>query len=136
MTPCEILFRARSAVLAALLLILFVTPTRAQWVEPAGQGWASLSLFHQDTQEQFGLSGETRPMDLDGRAFATSAFVTIAFGIVPGVDVWIQPSFQRLRFDDRDGRRTSTGFGMHASTCGRHPDCCSAAASHSPFAPA
>ena len=111
MTSYEILFRAWSAVLAALLLILSVTPARAQWVEPAGQGWASLSLFYQDTQEQFGISGETRPLLLEGHAFATSTFLTVALGVVKGVDVWVQPSFHRLRYDDRDGRRISTGFG-------------------------
>ncbi len=95
------------------VLFLFGLPsvTRAQWLEPPGRGWVALAIHHQDTRDVFAPTGERVDFVLNGRAVATSAYLTGAAGVVDGVDVWLQLSFHGLRFDDQTGRRRSTGFG-------------------------
>lgn len=83
----------------------------AQWVEEPGKGWIALAAYHQDTRKRFGIDGEVRDLFAEGRAVTTSSFLTVALGLVPGVDVWSQFSFHRLRYDDVAGRRSSTGLG-------------------------
>lgn len=98
--------------LAALALAL-VLPARgaAQWVEPPGQGWFQLTLYHQDTDRQFAFDGDRREIFADGRAVTTALFLTAALGVAPGVDVWAQLPWQRLRFDDDAGDRERKGLG-------------------------
>ncbi len=86
-------------------------PVGAQWVEPPGRGWLALAVYRQDTRKHFGTTGDVRRFFADGRAVTTSSFLTSAVGLVPGVDVWTQFSFNRLRYDDVAGDRASTGFG-------------------------
>ncbi len=101
-----------TAAAAALLSVPVAhTPLSAQWVEPPGQGWSSLTLFHQDTREAYDFEGGQGGFPGMGHATATASFFTFAMGLVEGVDAWAQFSFQRLRFNDRAGMRTSTGFG-------------------------
>ena len=83
----------------------------AQWVEDPGKGWFALAVYHQDTREHFGTTGEVRRFFADGRALTTSSFLTAAVGLAPNIDLWTQFSFSRLRYDDVAGDRTSTGFG-------------------------
>jgi len=83
----------------------------AQWVEPPGQGWASLSVYHQDTREAYDRDGARGDFPGSGHAVATQSFLTLAWGLVRGVDAWAQLSYQRLAFDDLTGRSTSTGPG-------------------------
>lgn len=85
----------------------------AQWVAPPGRGWMDISVFHLDTREAFHADGEVRAFDpfTQGHAVSTSAFATVALGLVPGVDAWVQVPFQRLRFDDLGGDRLRTGVG-------------------------
>ena len=83
----------------------------AQWVEPQGQGWASLSVYHQDTRDAYDFGGDTGMFPAMGHAVATGSFLTLALGLLEGFDAWAQFSFQRLRFDDLIGIRTSTGVG-------------------------
>ena len=97
--------------LAAFSLTLLASPGQAQWIEPQRQGWAALSMYYLDTREQFGPSGEVRNFILDGQAQTASSFLTVALGIAPGVDIWIQPSYHHLEFADVDGTRISWGFG-------------------------
>ncbi len=98
---------------AALQFALAALPptAAAQWVEPPGQGWVSLALYHQDTREHFGSSGGRRPFFAQGHAVATSTFATTAVGLLRDVDLWIQLSVHRLRYDDIVGPRTSSGPG-------------------------
>jgi hypothetical protein len=100
---------------AALLLVSSVTVApvtlEAQWIEPPGKGWTSLTLYHQDTSSAYSFEGDKGTFPADGHAVATSSFLTVALGLVEGVDAWAQFSFQRLRFDDISGRSTSTGVG-------------------------
>ncbi len=101
----------RGLALVALSLSVLASPGYGQWIEPERQGWAAFSMYYLDTQEQFGPSGEVRNFVLDGHAQTASSFLTIAMGIAPGVDIWIQPSYHRLEFADLGGTRISWGFG-------------------------
>ena len=103
-----------TGLVAACLVVCLVgvtAPAHAQWVEPPGEGWLALAVYHQDTGEQFGIDGDPRSLFADGRAVTTSSFLTAATGIVRGVDLWAQLSFHRLRYDDLAGDRQSTGPG-------------------------
>jgi len=86
-------------------------PARAQWVESPGAGWAALAIYHQNTTENFRSNGDRREIFANGRAVTTSTFLTLAAGLFSGIDIWVQPSFHHLRFDDVAADRTSTGFG-------------------------
>ena len=97
--------------LAALSLSLPASRGHAQWIEPQRAGWASFSMYHLDTREQFSPTGEVRDFVLDGHARTVSSFLTLALGIAPGVDIWIQPSYHHLEFADLEGTRISWGFG-------------------------
>ncbi len=100
-----------SCIAAAVVLFAVATPAHGQWVEPGGQGWASFSMFYQDTDEQYGRTGDRTKLPRGGKVQTASAFLTVAMGIAPGVDVWIQPSFRRLQFTEQGRTRTSTGLG-------------------------
>ena len=80
-------------------------------VEDPGKGWLALAAYHQDTRDRFGTSGEVRELFAQGRAVTTSSFLTAALGLAPGLDMWSQFSFHRLRYDDLAGVRSSTGIG-------------------------
>lgn len=100
-----------AAVLAFISAPVARAPVSAQWVEPPGQGWSSLTGFHQDTRDAYDFEGDQGEFPGMGHTVATASFLTLAMGLVENVDAWAQFSFQRLRFDDRAGMRTSTGFG-------------------------
>lgn len=113
---------ARSVARGGWLVAAFVTvmipagharEVNAQWVEPPGRGWMDVAVFHLDTREAFHSDGGVRAFDpfTRGHAVSTSAFATIALGLVPGVDAWVQVPYQRLRFDDLGGDRLRTGIG-------------------------
>ena len=105
--------RLGSVVLAALLAGAPAGggPAAAQWVEPPGRGWLALAVYHQDTREHFGATGDVRPFFADGRAVTTSSFLTSAVGVAPNLDLWTQFSFNRLRYNDIAGDRVSVGLG-------------------------
>ena len=83
----------------------------AQWVEEPGKGWITLSVYHHNTRERFGTDGDAEALSFDGHAVATSSFLTTALGLAEGVDFWGQVSFHRLRYDDANAKRSSTGLG-------------------------
>jgi len=87
------------------------TPRAAQWVEAPGAGWIAAAVYHQDTRRHYGAEGEARDFFAEGRAVATSSFLTVAAGLFPGVDSWTQLSFHRLRYDDLLGERSAAGVG-------------------------
>ena len=102
-----------AAFMTAMILAGRVTEAGAQWVEPPGRGWMDISVFHLDTREAFHSDGDVRAFDpfTQGHAVSTSAFATVAMGLVPGVDGWVQVPFQRLRFDDLGSDRLRSGIG-------------------------
>ena len=104
---------ARVGLLATLVAGLAGDSSAAagQWVEDPGAGWVAFAVYHQDTHDRFGIEGDTRALFAEGHAVTTSSFMTLALGAVPGIDLWGQLSFHRLRYDDVAGRRSSTGIG-------------------------
>ena len=68
-------------------------------------------MYYLDTREEFSRTGEVRNIRLDGHVQTASSFLTVALGILPGVDIWVQPSYHRLEFADLEGTRISWGFG-------------------------
>lgn len=109
--------RARGELLTAALVIVTLsggaTEAGAQWVEPPGRGWLDVSVFHLDTREAFHSDGDIKAFDpfTQAHAVSTSTFATVAMGLFPGVDAWVQVPYQRLRFDDLGGDRLRTGIG-------------------------
>lgn len=71
-----------------------------QWVESPGTGWIQLSLYHHDTTDEYTLERNLRTIPNGGRAVATSFFLTSAFGIVDGVDAWVQLPYHSIEFTD------------------------------------
>lgn len=96
---------------AFLALVLAVGSADAQWVEQPGQGWADVTIYHLDTREAFEFNGDLDQLFAEGHAVSTAAFVTVAAGVVPGVDVWVQAPYQRLRYDDARDDRLRSGIG-------------------------
>lgn len=82
-----------------------------QWVEAPGAGWIQASLYHHDTREEFGIDRARMPIRNGGHAVATSLYVTGAFGVVPGLDVWAQVPVHRIEYDDFAGARDRSGPG-------------------------
>lgn len=91
--------------------VLVPGPAHAQWVESPGEGWVSVTLYHQDTRERFDREARERPFFNDGHAVTSALYVTAALGVVDGVDVWAQVPLLRLQFDDAAGQRDRTGIG-------------------------
>lgn len=83
----------------------------AQWVSRPGEGWADVSVYHLDTREAFGFDGRLGEFFAEGHAVSTSAFLTLAGGLLPGVDGWIQLPYHRLRYDDARADRLRSGIG-------------------------
>ena len=70
-----------------------------------------MAVYHQDTRDHYDTSGGRRAFFADGHAVSTAAFVTGAAGLAPGMDMWVQLAFQRLRYDDGALSRVATGPG-------------------------
>ena len=103
---------AGQAVLLSWALFSLVPGTLpAQWVSPPGEGWADVSIYHLDTREAFGFDGRVGEFFAEGHAVSTSAFLTVAGGLLPGVDGWIQLPYHRLRYDDARADRLRSGIG-------------------------
>jgi hypothetical protein len=100
-------------IVAPLLFLATGLPSEAgaQWTEPPRQGWASVSVYHQDTREVFGVEGDRTTFPGRGRSVVTAAYLTMALGLGDGVDAWVQLPAQRLRFEDVTGEETRSGMG-------------------------
>ena len=109
--PKHVSAASRGFALALFTLSLLASPGHGQWIEPQRQGWTSFAMYYLDTREEFSPTGQVRDIILDGHAQTASFFLTLAMGIAPGVDLWVQPSYHRLEFADLDGTRISWGFG-------------------------
>ena len=87
------LHNAIACALLAAALLAWPSGMSAQWVEPKGQGWASLSVFRQDTRDAYDVEGDTGMFPAMGRDVATGSFLTLAMGLLDGLDAWAQFSF-------------------------------------------
>ena len=115
------------AAIVTVGMALGVAPAHAQWVEAPRSGWASFSMFHQNSSEKYGPSGDVenivRLADMmmmmmgeevtprAGSVRTLSSFLTVALGVAPGLDIWIQPSYHRLQYEDGGGTITDSGLG-------------------------
>ena len=102
---------ARAGVWLAIALAALATSAEAQWVETPGRGWADLTVYHLDTRQVFDIDGSVIDFFADGHAVSTSAFLTVAAGILPGVDGWLQVPYQRLDYEDAADDQVRSGIG-------------------------
>ncbi len=96
---------------AALAAALGPQVVAAQWVEPSGQGWVQLAVYHHDTGDEYDFDGVRKRIRNNGHAVATSTFVTAAFGLLRGLDAWVQFPFHFIDYTDFSGDRSRNGFG-------------------------
>ena len=109
--------RWHSISLALLGVAILPLALQPQWVEAPGQGWADLTVYHLDTRENFEFNGEVEDFFADGHAISTSLFFTLAAGLLPGVDGWLQVPYQR-----REYKHASTAQLSGLSTPGPRSD--------------
>jgi hypothetical protein len=98
--------------LALLLGAFSPLPSHGQWVEPPGTGWVQLRIAHQSTQEGFSKNGNVVPLDEldpDARSIITTARLTGAFGLLRGVDTWIDLPVHRQEFNGSGSDLLTTG---------------------------
>ena len=122
----NVLVTLRAVLLAAALLA--AAPAHAQWVEAPGNGWISFSTSYRSSSEKFGPTGDVGDIvRLDdmmammmgdppanprtGTVRTLSSYLTVAFGLAPGLDIWIQPSYHSLRYEDSSGTIDDSGIG-------------------------
>lgn len=78
---------------------------------PAGAGWVQLSVSGQRATEAFNPLGERQPL-IGGSSFDTrSLFLTAAYGLTEGVEVWGQLPAHRLTVSGSAGRSEGSGVG-------------------------
>jgi len=70
-----------------------------------------VTVYHLDTRKAFASDGSEREFFSEGHAVSTSLFLTLAAGLAPGVDAWVQAPYHRLRYDDVAGDRLREGIG-------------------------
>ncbi len=94
------------------MVLLAPTVGFAQWVQKPGTGWLQASFYHHDTRERFDEQGNQEPLfNEGGRSITTSLFLTGAYGVYRGIDVWAQVPLHRLAFNDVAADRESFGLG-------------------------
>lgn len=105
----------RDAAAQAICSAPHSSPTLAQsgsiQTLPAGAGWVQLSGYGQNAQEFFNPEGTRQPFLADSEFTTRSAFLTGAYGLIPGLELWTQVPIHRLRIDATSGISTSTGLG-------------------------
>lgn len=78
---------------------------------PAGAGWAQLSLSGQRATEGFNPLGERQDF-IGGSEFVTrSVYLTGAYGLREGLEVWAQLPVHRLSVDGSAGSSEGSGIG-------------------------
>ena len=102
---------SRAICAAWVAATLIPAAVEGQWVSEPGEGWADVSVYHLDTREAFEFDGRLRDFFAEGHAVSTSAFLTLAAGLLPGVDGWLQLPYHRLRYDDFRADRLRSGIG-------------------------
>lgn len=74
-------------------------------------GWVQTALFRQRSTAFFNPLGDTRDLLADGEITTSSVFVSAAFGITEGLEVWAQVPVHNLESATTAGGSTSRGFG-------------------------
>jgi hypothetical protein len=76
-----------------------------------GTGWVHVSGYAQDAAERFDGNGRRTPFFLGGESRVRSAYLTVAYGVIDGIDVWAQTAVHHLRYADQAGAAERTGVG-------------------------
>lgn len=76
-----------------------------------GAGWAQASVLAQRSSRFFAPDGNRQPFLADGQVRTVSLYLTAAVGVVRGLDVWGQVPLHDVVYEDRGGRRGSSGRG-------------------------
>ncbi len=109
MAVCSMLLRRLRCF---FLVWLLPVAASAQWVEPPGNGWIQISLYHHDTMQRFDVDRKIAPLFNEAaHSITTSLFVTAVVGLYRGLDVWGQVPVHRLQFNDVAASRQSFGLG-------------------------
>ena len=108
------MIRSRIAGIAVLLSLLAAVPSRGQWVEPPGTGWAQLQVAHQSTDTGFNKDGNIvslDELDPEARSIISTVRLTGALGLVRGVDAWVDLPVHRQEFTGSGSDLLTTGLG-------------------------
>jgi hypothetical protein len=104
-----------SAVAQAICSAPHSSPTLAQSGEVGtldpGAGWIQLSLNGQRATEFYGSTGERRPFLADAEFNTRSLFITAAYGVTEGLELWAQMPTHRLSINASSGTSASNGVG-------------------------
>lgn len=98
----------------ALLAVLLVAPAAGQWVEQPGTGWVNLQFAHQRTETGFNKNGRVVPLDEldpDAQSIISTARLSGAIGLVPGIDMWVDIPVHRQSFTGSGSDLLTTGLG-------------------------
>jgi hypothetical protein len=79
-------------------------------IEPL-TGWVQVAAFRQQATEFFNSQGDVRNLLADGKITTSSVFISSAFGITEGLEVWGQVPVHNLQSSSTAGGSTSLGFG-------------------------
>jgi hypothetical protein len=78
---------------------------------PPGGGWLQASLFGQRATQIFSPDGNRHDFLADSRFDTRSLYLTGAYGLVKGLEIWAQVPFHRLRVESDGGDSESDGVG-------------------------
>lgn len=97
---------------------LFGQVAAGQWVQAPGTGWGQIQVAHQQAKNGFDEEGEVVPLVQtpgdEGESIITTLRVTVALGLIRGVDVWIDVPYHRQAFNTTNPLTedlVNTGFG-------------------------
>lgn len=78
---------------------------------PHGQGWLQISSSFNRATETFNPFGDRQDFLANSVFHTRSAYVTAAYGIYEGVEIWAQMPIHHLRVDAANGESRKTGIG-------------------------
>jgi hypothetical protein len=78
---------------------------------PPGAGWIQASAFGQRASSFFGPSGNRQSFLADSEFDTRSLFLTGAFGLHPGIEIWAQVPVHRLEVKTTGGTTRESGLG-------------------------
>ena len=78
---------------------------------PGGAGWLQISLSGQRATEGFNPLGDRQDFIGDSEFVTASLYLTGAYGVVEGLEVWAQVPFHRLSVEGSGGSSEGSGLG-------------------------
>src|SRR6056297_593592 len=106
------------AVIGLVAGSLFGQVAAGQWVQAPGTGWGQIQVSHQQAKDGFDEEGNVVPLVQtpgdEGESIITTLRMTVALGLVRGLDVWIDVPYHRQEFNTTNPVTedlVGTGFG-------------------------